>query len=84
MNQARPASRQTAYQKIRSSKLPSGPGGKSQKNNWGTSKARPKFPVTLTDNYTFLVSFGASLIGIRPDHDGPTSKLTSGIVAPFT
>jgi len=38
----------------------------------------------IPDDNTFLVSFAAPLIGIRPDHEGPTSKLTRGRVAPFT
>jgi hypothetical protein len=78
------ALRNTVYQKMRSSILPPGPGGKSQKNNWRMGKAKPEFPVMFHNNHTFLVSFASSLIGIKPDHDGPTSKLTSGRVAPFT
>jgi hypothetical protein len=74
----------TVYQKMRSSILPPGPGGKNQKNNWSMGKAKPEFPVMFHNSHTFLVSFLAPLIGIRPDHDGPTSKLTNGRVAPFT
>jgi len=69
-------------QKIKSSRLPAGPGGKNQKKSYGDVKSG--FLNTLTDLLTFRVSFALPLIGRRPAQLGPTSKSTSGIEAPST
>jgi hypothetical protein len=70
-------------QKIKSSRDPSGPGGKNQKKSYDETFNYNHYTWQRYER-TLRVSPVLLLIGSSPDHDGPMSKLTSGIVVPST